>query len=121
VCLLNIGLLRALVTAAKQDHYRLPALAVIHPVAGAIINPHLRYSAGQMAAVARISHRQPAHPRLYPSLRLPVTQRIKPGIKHGGGADFENVSIILDILARVNPLGVCYRRQSMLQCSASQQ
>jgi hypothetical protein len=51
----DIGTLRALVAAAKQDDQNVAALAIVDPISGAVIDPHFGDAFADRLTVAEIT------------------------------------------------------------------
>src|SRR6478735_11516540 len=98
----NVGGLRPLVAAAKQERDPIAALREIDPVTRSGIDPHLQHSVTHGPRVARIPLAQARNPHENSSLRFTVPHFPKPCIKNGGLEDPDHVSTIADNPPNVN-------------------
>jgi hypothetical protein len=91
---LDIGLLRPLVAAAKQNHQNLAALHVVDAIAGAVIDAHLHDALPHGLAIPGIAIAKPVHTIGYPGPCSQVPQALKPRLELTGLPNFRHQTTV---------------------------
>src|SRR5215471_746534 len=91
----NVARLCALVAAAEQDDDRVAAADEIHPIARAVVDPHLRHAAAHWPHVTGIAEREAADANRDPGARLAVPQPGKPIAEDIGLPDLDHAALSL--------------------------
>src|SRR3974390_3472383 len=86
----DVLILRALVSAGEQDHKRFAAANELHPIAGSIIDTHLRHPATHRPDVARIAKRYTSNSSIDARSRPAVAEAAKPIREDFGLTDFRH-------------------------------
>jgi hypothetical protein len=92
--MLDIAILGAFVTPAKQNNQFITALAEINAIAGAMIDPHFGESSACMFHIPKITIASPSDPVDDFGRSPAITQRFEPFGKLNRLPNLENVSFI---------------------------
>jgi len=77
-CCLDVGRLRALVTAGQQNHHFAPVSCELHPVTGSIIDPQFGDALANRLDIPGVTGGEALDPDLNPCPRTNVAQLVKP-------------------------------------------
>src|SRR5208282_123341 len=98
----DVAILGPFVAAAEQYDNHFAAPDEIHPVAGTVIDPHLRHTAAHRLHVTGIAEREASDANRNPGARLGVPQSCKPSGKNVGLPDLRRheLSLLKDSMSR---------------------
>lgn len=102
----DVSVLHLLVAARQEYDYYLSALYEIHPIAWAVINPHLTDSITCRLHIARITQCHSGNARLDSSTRYTVFQAIQPLVEHIAFDDLNHSQIVIYGLQIIKPVSV---------------
>src|SRR5713101_5800763 len=74
----DVAILVSFVATAQQDDNRVAAPDEIHPIAGAVVDPHLRHAAAHRLHITGIAEQEAADANGDVGARLAVPQSTKP-------------------------------------------